>query len=262
MDTIKKAPPHPLPKLQRFLDNFRSIFRCSETMHSAERYSTGLLSDISHKNCGMMAENIEGTSKQALQQFISGDSPWNLENLNGQRVQYMLENATNEDGALIFDDTGFEKKGTLSVGVARQYSGTLGKVGNCQIAVSCQYTDNKYSWPVNDRLYLPESWTCDPERLKRAKVPKDVQFKTKIQIALDLLDEANRLGVKHSVVGADSFYGGNPTFLEGNFFPLKQFVVESLSSVRKRVLQKLTAMLILWVIEASHRLKLLHILRI
>ncbi len=216
MDTvIKKIAPFAMPKIQRFINKFMSTFRSRATLHSAERYFTGLLSDIPYKNCGMMAEYIEGTSEQALQQFISSASTWDYDQLNCQRVEYMLQQAALDDGMLIFDDTGNEKKGNCSVGVARQYSGTLGKVGNCQVIVSCQYTDSRYTWPVNARLYLPEKWTNDPERLKKAKVPEDIEFKTKIQIALDLLDQANQLGVKHSIVGGDSFYGGNPVFLEG-----------------------------------------------
>ncbi len=161
---------------------------------------------------------MEGTSEQALEQFISSASPWDYEKLNFKRIQYMLENAVADegmDGMLIFDNTGIEKKGNCSVGVARQYSGILGKVGNCQVVVSCQYTDNRYTWPVNARLYLPKEWAENTERLKKAKVPEGIEFKTKVQIALELLDQANQLGVKHEVIGADSFYGGNPEFIEG-----------------------------------------------
>lgn len=212
--TIKKIAPFALPKLQRYLDKFKNIFRRSDTMNAAERYTTGLLSDIPYKNCGMMAEYMEGTSSQSLQDFLT-NSPWDYNQLNSQRVKHLLEYATSDDGALIFDDTGFAKKGNCSVGVARQYSGTLGKVGNCQIAVTCQYTDKKYTWPVNARLYLPESWTSCKQRMKKAKVPEDISFKTKPQIALELLDQANNLGVKHSIVLGDSFYGRDNTFIEG-----------------------------------------------
>lgn len=212
---IKKVPPHPMPKIQRFIDKFKPVFRSTATLHSAERYFTGLLSDIPYKNCGMMAEHVEGTDIQALQQFVSSASTWDFEKLNNQRVAHMLDNAKDEDGVLIFDDTGFLKKGTCSVGVSRQYSGTLGKIGNCQIAVSCQYADARYTWPVNTRLYLPENWTSDEKRLAYAKVPLDVVFKTKIQIALDLLDQANALGVKHEAIVADTFYGSDTSFLEG-----------------------------------------------
>lgn len=128
---IKKIAPYPLMKIQRFLDNFINSFRCSDTMHSAARYFTGLLSDVPYKNCGMMADHMEGTTAQNLQQFISWSNPWDFEKLNNEWVAYMLDRAVHEDGVIIFDDTGFEKKGNSSVGVARQYSGTLGKVGNC-----------------------------------------------------------------------------------------------------------------------------------
>ena len=212
--TIKKIAPFALPKLQKYLDKFKNIFRRSDTMNAAERYMTGLLSDIPYKNCGMMAEYMEGTSAQSLQDFLT-NSPWDYEQLKRQRVEHLLENAVSSDGALVFDDTGFEKKGNCSVGVARQYSGTLGKVGNCQIAVSCQYSDIKYTWPVNARLYLPENWTSDPERLKKAKVPENITFKTKPQIALELLDQANSMGIKHNIILGDSFYGRDNTFIEG-----------------------------------------------
>ena len=97
--------------------------------------------------------------------------PWDEEDLNRQRVQKMIAEATTGDGVLVFDDTGFPKQGTASVGVERQYSGTLGKVGNCQMAVTCGYTDPQATWPVAVRLYLPKTWADDPERRQHARVP-------------------------------------------------------------------------------------------
>ena len=88
-------------------------------------------------------------------------------------------------------------------------------MGNCQIAECCLYTDIKYTWPVNARLYLPESWTSDSDRMKRAKVPETITFKTKPQIALELLDQANSMGIKHNIILGDSFYGRDNTFIEG-----------------------------------------------
>jgi len=211
---IKKISPHPLPKLDRFLNNFKNIFKRSDTFRSAERYIVGLLSDLPSKTCSKMGVNIQGTSGQSLQEFLT-NSPWDHDELNHLRVQYMTEKAMGEDGIIVVDDTGFKKKGKCSVGVHRQYSGTLGKVGNCQIAVSLQYVDRRYTWPVNARLYLPQTWIDDKDRLKKAKVPCDIQFKTKIEIALDLLEQASQMGVKYRAVVSDAFYGSNPNFLKG-----------------------------------------------
>lgn len=212
--SIKRISPHPLPKLERFLNNFKKIFGRSDTFDSAERYMVGLLSDLPSKTCSKMGAAIEGTSGQSLQEFLT-NSPWDHDELNRLRIKYMIENATKEDGIIVVDDTGFEKKGKSSVGVSRQYSGTLGKVGNCQIAVSLQYADSRYTWPVNSRVYLPQAWIDDKDRLKKAKVPDDIKFKTKIEIALDLLSQATEVGVKCNAVVADAGYGSNPNFLEG-----------------------------------------------
>jgi SRSO17 transposase len=116
---------------------------------------------------------------------------------------------------LIFDDTSFDKKGRHSAGVARQYTGTVGKITNCQVTVNCQYAERTLAWPVATRLYLPEGWAGDEERRQRAHIPKAVVFATKAAIALALLDEANRCGVKHACVTGDADYGDNPNFLNG-----------------------------------------------
>ncbi len=140
---------------------------------------------------------------------------WGEQDLNRQRVEKLIAEATVGNGVLIFDDTGFEKKGQASVGVARQYSGTLGKVGNCQVAVTCGYADARASWPVSVCLYLRKEWTENPERMQRARVPSGVTFETKPQIALDLLDQARAWSVPHRGVTADADYGDNPHFLVG-----------------------------------------------
>lgn len=115
----------------------------------------------------------------------------------------------------MFEYTGFAKQGTASVGVARQYSGTLGKVGNCQVTVNCHYAERTLAWPVATRLYLPESWASAPERRQKAQVPETVQLQTKVAIALDLLDEAKAFGVKYACVVADADNGDTPAFLNG-----------------------------------------------
>ena len=208
------ASPAPLPELEAFLSMFNFDFRRSEGRAALERYLTGLLTELPNKNCDTMAAAVPGTSEQRLQGFLT-DMQWDEEELNRQRVEQMIAMATLGKGMLIFDDTGFGKQGKASVGVARQYSGTLGKVGNCQVAVTCCYADARASWPVSTRLYLPQEWTEDPERLARARVPDEVTFKTKPDIALDLLDQARAWGVPHRGITADADYGDNPNFLAG-----------------------------------------------
>jgi len=208
------ASPTTLPELEEFLSTFKVRFRRPEGEAALERYLTGLLTELPNKNCDTMAEAVPGTSEQCLQEFLT-NMQWDEQDLNRQRVAKLIAEATVGNGVLIFDDTGFAKQGKASVGVARQYSGTLGKVGNCQVAVTCCYDDPQASWPVAVRLSLPETWTDAPERLQRARVPADVTFQTKPQIALSLLDQARQWGVPHRGVVTDADDGDNPNFLSG-----------------------------------------------
>jgi SRSO17 transposase len=151
---------------------------------------------------------------ERLQEFLP-NMPWDEEDLNRQRVAKMLAEATTGDGVLVVDDTGFAKPGTASVGVARQDSGTLGKVGNCQVAVTCCDSDPRATWPVAVRVYLPKSWADDPARRQHARVPPAVAFQTTPEIALALLDQARAWGVPHRCVVADADDGDHPNFLAG-----------------------------------------------
>src|SRR5687767_6984352 len=160
------ASPAVLPELQAFLNVFQVRFRRPEGGQALERYLTGLLTELPNKNCDTMAQAIPGTNTQRLQEFLT-NMQWDADDLNRQRVQKMMAEATLGDGVLVVDDTGFPKQGKGSVGVARQYSGTLGKVGNCQVAVTCCYADARASWPVAVRLYLPQEWS---EEIGRALV--------------------------------------------------------------------------------------------
>jgi SRSO17 transposase len=208
------ASPSTLPELEEFLSTFQARFRRPEGKAALERYLTGLLTELPNKNCDTMATAVPGTSEQRLQELLT-NMHWDEQDLNRQRVEKLIAEATLGNGVLIFDDTGFAKQGKASVGVARQYSGTLGKVGNCQVAVTCCYADPHASWPVAVRVYLPQEWMDDAARLQRARVPPDVTFQTKPQIALALLDQARSWGVPHRCVVTDADYGDNPNFLAG-----------------------------------------------
>ena len=204
----------PLPELAEYLSSFDKYFVRSEGRESLERYSTGLLSDIPRKNGETIEDNVPGTSYQRLQSLTTSIQ-WDEKGSDQERVERMRDNVSLGDAALINDDTGHPKQGKHSVGVARQYCSELGKVANCQVVVTLHYADPATSWPVNARLYLPSEWTDDLQRMREAGVPEDVQFQTKPEIALALLDEANRMGIPHKAVVADASYGGNDTYLSG-----------------------------------------------
>src|SRR5437588_2914428 len=217
MKTTKREPHAPLavlPELDEFLRPFHVHFSRSEGRQSLQRYLTGLLTEHNNKNCDTLAPVVPGTTQQRLHNLLTGID-WDEDDLNDQRIRTLRQLPTEGDAVLVFDDTGFAKQGACSVGVARQYSGTLGKVGNCQLAVNCHYAERTIAWPVDSRLYLPRPWADDPARREKAKVPGDVTFETKHEIALDLLDEARTLGVRHACVTADADYGDNPNFLNG-----------------------------------------------
>jgi SRSO17 transposase len=239
MKTTKRvplAPSKPMPELEAFLRPFHVHFQRSEATHALERYLTGMLTEHPNKNCDTIAQVVPGTSEQSLQGLLT-DMVWDHDDLNRQRVKALLGLPTAGDAALLFDDSGFAKQGTGSVGVQRQYSGTLGKVGNCQVTVNCHYAERTIAWPVATRLYLPESWANDPQRRDKARVPAAVPFRTKPQIALALLDEADAMGVPYACVVADADYGDNPNFLAGLEKRNKPYVV----AVRKDFGVALTA---------------------
>ena len=214
------ASDRPLPELAAYLSTYDSYFVRCEGRESLERYSTqalgkleqkeseksflsGLLSDIPRKNGQTIEDSVPGTNNQRLQSLLTGIQ-WDDKGVNQEHVEQMRDNVSLGDAVLIHDDTGIPKQGDHSVGVARQHCSELGKVANCQVVVTCHYADPAASWPVNARLYLPKAWTDDPERMTQAGVPADIKFQTKPEIALALLDEANRIGIPHEAVVADS----------------------------------------------------------
>lgn len=217
---IPKASSDPLPELDAFLKPFAPLFRRAQSRQSLERYTTGLLTDLSRKNCDTISAAVAGTSTERLQHLLT-DAEWDPKELDAVRVR-SLGAKSPEGGILVLDDTSFPKQGESSVGVARQYCGELGKRANCQVVVSAEYVaDDPESsapvhWPVCGRLYLPkEEWAHDWQRRERAHVPEETSFATKPQLALELVDQAGEWEVPFDVVVADSGYGDNPNFLRG-----------------------------------------------
>jgi SRSO17 transposase len=213
-----------LPELDEFLHPFHVHFRRSEGRQSLERYLTGLLTEHNNKNCDTIAAVVPDTTPQRLHNLLTGIA-FDEDDLNDQRVHTLRQLPSEGDAVLVFDDTGFAKQGKSSVGVQRQYSGTLGKTGNCQVTVNCHYAERTLAWPVATRLYLPKEWAFDAARREKAKVPEDIAFQTKPEIALALLDHANELGLRHAAVTADGDYGDNPNFLAGLELRKERYVV-------------------------------------
>jgi SRSO17 transposase len=214
LERMPQAPRAPLPELAEFLAPLRVQFTQGPSAETLRQYLTGVLSEHPNQNCDTLAALIPGTKEQQFQHLLT-DMVGDETALNRQRIAQMQTLASEGDGVLIFEDTGFEKKGRHSVGVARQYTGTAGKVTNCQVTVNCHYAERTVAWPVATRLYLPQGWAADATRCKQAHVPEDVMFQTKAEIALALLDEATACGVGHACVTGDADYGDNPNFLNG-----------------------------------------------
>src|SRR3990172_1962133 len=199
-------------RLAGFLNEVLAELGRSERRRWGDVYVRGLLSTGGRKAPAPMATGVSDGNVQAMQQFI-GQSPWPGEPLR-QRLAQRLLAALQPAAAWIVDDTGFPKKGTHSVAVARQYSGTLGKIGNCQVAVSLHYATDDAAMPLDFALYLPEEW-LEPDRRREAGIPEDVTFQTKWALALALIDRAREWKTSPGVISADAGYGNIAEFRTG-----------------------------------------------
>jgi SRSO17 transposase len=202
--------------LDAFDDQFRAFharfaqhFYRREYRERSARYLRALLSPIARKNGWQLAEAMGEADPNGAQRLLFG-ARWDADAVIDELRQFVMEQFGDPvDGVLVVDETGFLKKGTHSVGVARQYSGTAGKVENCQIGVFLTYASERGATFLDRRLYLPETWASDLERRRAAHVPETVPFQTKPQLALTMLTEAFEDGVRAGWVTADSVYGSD-----------------------------------------------------
>jgi SRSO17 transposase len=176
----------------------------SDQRRWGETYLRGLMLDGRRKSIEPMAARLADGDEQCLQQFVS-QSPWEWQPVRERLAARM--SAALEPLAWIIDDTGFPKAGRYSVGVARQYSGTLGKVGNCQIGVSISAASAAASCPLTWRLFLPDAWDEDALRRAKAHLPQKERHRPKWQLALEMLDELRTWGLSPPPVVADAGYG-------------------------------------------------------
>ena len=192
-------------RLTAFLEDLLAPMGRSERRHWARVYIEGLLLDGERKSIEPLASRISGADVQALRQFV-GQSPWAVEAVQQQLARKVVDLLSDPE-VWILDETSFPKAGEHSVGVARQYCGALGKVANCQVAVTLHWSSAEASCPLGWRLYLPKAWIEDAERSQEVKLPKGMTYRSQAELALELIDQMLSWEVPLLPVVADSAYG-------------------------------------------------------
>jgi SRSO17 transposase len=200
-------------KLEAFLADVVLSMGRKERREHAEEYIRGLLMDGERKSIEPMAGRLPDGNAQALQQFVN-QSPWSSREVRASLARKVETEFVPEPYWLI-DEVSLPKQGRHSVGVARQYCGALGKTANCQVAVTLDLGTEESSTPLDWALYLPKQWANDPVRRKKAGVPEEITFRTKPELALDLIDEVKGWGLQGRLVLADSAYGDVFEFRQG-----------------------------------------------
>jgi SRSO17 transposase len=197
--------------LQDLFTRMCPLYYRTESRLHARQYMRGLLSDLKRKNGWTIAEHVGETEPKPLQRFLNL-SPWDVGKLLDLNRDYAMEHLASPKAILVADPTGFGKKGTDSVGVQRQYSGTLGRIDNCQIATFLAYvTPDRDRVLIDRRLYLPKkTWVADPARCAKAGVPPDVGFQTRPEQVRDMITSARANGVPFGWFTADEEFGQNP----------------------------------------------------
>jgi len=184
----------------------RPLFAQERVAASAGLFLDGLLGDERRKTGWMRAE-AAGDPGPWRQQAILGRGRWDADALRDLVRDYVVEHLAADDAVLVIDETGFLKQGRSSCGVSRQYTGSAGKITNCQIGVFAAYVSRHGHAFIDRALYLPKTWTDDPVRMAAARVPDDTIFATKPALAVGMIERAIAAGVPFAWVAADSVYG-------------------------------------------------------
>jgi SRSO17 transposase len=196
-------------------------FPRSEPRRRAVAYLRGLLSDAERKNGWQLAEKAGDETPYGVQHLL-GRADWDADRVRDDLVAYAHGHLADPRGVLVVDETGFLKKGTKSAGVQRQYSGTAGRIENCQVGVFLAFAGRRGHALLDRELYLPREWAGDADRREAARIPEEVAFATKPQLAERMFKRAWEAGVKAAWATGDAVYGGDPhlrRFLESNRQP-------------------------------------------
>ena len=192
--------------LDEVLDRIGLRFGRAEPRRRAAAYLQGLLAPVERKNGWQLAEAVGDRTPDGVQDFLSRVH-WDADAVRDDLQAYVVEHLGDPGAVLVLDETGFLKKGTKSVGVQRQYTGTAGRIENSQVGVFLGYAGRHGRALIDRALYLPESWAEDEARRREAHVPRDVTFATKPEAGLGMLKRARAAGVPCAWVAADSVYG-------------------------------------------------------
>jgi len=198
-----------LDRLERFVQPFAARLTSSEQREHVREYVAGLCSDVKRKNSETIAY-LHDQERHAMQKFI-GQSPWDDRALIGELTQQVGTALGESDGVLVFDPSAFKKQGKESVGVARQWCGRLGKTDNCQVGVYLGYVSRKEHALVDTRLYLNKEWAKDKKRRKKCGVPREIRFRTRHALALEMLAEHGQV-LPHAWIAGDDEMGRSSAF--------------------------------------------------
>ena len=193
-------------ELEKLMEEIKPVFATSSGREQAKKYVLGLMSPIERKNGWQLAECLGEKTPYAIQQFLYRGQ-WSADEMRDCMRTYVSEQIGEPDGVMVVDETGFLKQGKKSCGVMRQYSGTAGRVENCQIGVFLTYASSRGYTMLDRRLYMPKEWMEDKERCRAAGVPEEIHFQTKPQMALEMIQEAVKAGVPFTWMTGDSVYG-------------------------------------------------------
>jgi SRSO17 transposase len=193
----------------KLLDRMAARFARVETRRRAGRFVRALLADLPRKNCWSIAEHAGDADPYGMQHFLSRAS-WDTDGVRDDLRDCVIAALGDTDAVLVVDETGDLKKGSCTVGVQRQYTGTAGRIENAQVAVYLAYATDRGHALIDRELYLPMSWTEDPQRMTAAAVPEDIEFATKPALATGMLTRALRAGVPARWVAGDEVYGADP----------------------------------------------------
>ena len=192
--------------IEALMEKISGVFSGVLGVTNARKYILGLMSGAERKNGWQLSESLGEKTPYRIQQFLYRGG-WSAKDLRDAVREYAAENVGDEDAVLVVDETGFLKQGKKSCGVKRQYSGTAGRVENCQIGVFLAYASAKGHTLIDRELYLPEEWASDPERRRAAGVPEEVVFRTKPQMALEMMKRTYDSQIPFRWITGDSVYG-------------------------------------------------------